>query len=68
MLILEGKKFLTVRETAEALQLSEATIRRWIKRGKVKAVKLGKAYMINVEGFSVIDGKITVTQAWPWGN
>ncbi len=68
MLILEGKKFLTVKETAEMLQLSETTIRRWIKRGKVKAAKLGKSYMINVEGFSVINGELTISQAREQGD
>lgn len=67
MLVLDGKKFLTVKETAKVFQLSEATIRRWIKRGKVKAAKLGKSYMINVEGFSVADGEITISQANEWG-
>ena len=62
MLTLDGKRFYTVRETANMLNLAEATIRKWIRDGKIKAVKLGRGYIINVEGFSVIDGVFRIEQ------
>lgn len=33
--------FYTIRETAQALKISEATVRRWVRDGKLEAVKLG---------------------------
>lgn len=35
-------KFLTVQETAKKLQVSERTIMRYIKSGKLRASKLGQ--------------------------
>ena len=37
---------LTVEETAEQLKLSAYTVREMIKRGDLKAIKLGKAYRV----------------------
>ena len=62
MLTLDGKRYYTVRETANMLNLAEATIRKWIRDGKIKAVKLGRGYIINVEGFSIIDGVLRIEQ------
>ncbi len=62
MITLNGRQYYTVRETANMLNLAEATIRKWIRDGKIKAVKLGRGYIINVEGFSVIDGVFHIEQ------
>ena len=37
----EDKDLYTVREIAEILKVSEATVRNWIKLFKMKAIKLG---------------------------
>jgi excisionase family DNA binding protein len=42
-------EMLTVKEVAERLKLQERTIRDWIKIGKIKAVRLGKAYRIDAD-------------------
>lgn len=39
-------KYLTLQEAAEALRVSEATIRRWIKSDKLPAKKAGRKYLI----------------------
>ena len=62
MLTLNGRQYYTVRETANMLNLAETTIRKWIRDGRIKAVKLGRGYIINVEGFSVIDGVFHIEQ------
>lgn len=41
-------EFYTTEELAEYLKLSEQTIRLWIKQGKVKSYKFGRAHRIPV--------------------
>lgn len=43
------QRFFSVKEAAELLRVSLYFIREYIKRGDIKAVKLGKAYMIDRE-------------------
>jgi len=62
LLTLDGKRYYTVRETAKMLNLAEATIRKWIRDGELKAVKLGRGYVINIEGFSTMNGKLIIEQ------
>lgn len=38
----ENNKLLTVEELARHIQVHRATIRRWIKEGKLLAIKLGE--------------------------
>lgn len=40
---------MTIRETAIILGLKVRTIREWIRKGKIKAVKIGKAWRIPAE-------------------
>lgn len=43
-------KLMTVKETAELLKVSPATVRNYIKRGELKAIKTGqREYRINEE-------------------
>ena len=50
----------TVKEVAEALHLSEATIRRYVKSGTIKAQKIGRKWYITDEILEdVITGKVT---------
>lgn len=39
-------EILTIEETASLLKVSTATIRRWIKRGRIKAFRAGREYRI----------------------
>jgi len=43
---MRGDKPLTVREAAEALNLSQATIRAWLLHRKIGFVRLGRAVRI----------------------
>jgi excisionase family DNA binding protein len=40
------EKLYTAPETAEILQLKTDTIRRYIRSGKLKGVKVGKAWLV----------------------
>jgi len=41
------QKKLTIREVAEMYQVSDATVNRWIKQGKLRAAKVGKSWRID---------------------
>ena len=38
------REYLTVKQTAELLQLSPETVKRWAQKGKLPGVKPGKAW------------------------
>jgi excisionase family DNA binding protein len=38
--------YLTVADVAKQLQISEDTVRRWIKTGKLPALKIGKEWRV----------------------
>jgi len=44
--IIEGIKFYTVPETAQALNVTPQTIRTWIKQGKIKSQRIGRPILI----------------------
>lgn len=44
--IIEGIKFYTIPETAEALNVTPQTIRAYIKRGDLKAQRIGRPILI----------------------
>lgn len=39
-------EILTLEESASLLKVSKATIRRWVKRGKLVAFKVGREYRL----------------------
>jgi excisionase family DNA binding protein len=41
-----GEHYQTVREVAELLKVSEATVRRWIREGELRAIDIGKGWRI----------------------
>ena len=43
---IEGIKFYTVPEVADALKVTPQTIRTWIKQGKLKSQRIGKPIFI----------------------
>jgi len=56
---IEGIKFYTVLETAEALHVTPQTVRAWIKQGKIKGQRIGRPTLIaysNIQAF-LLDGK-----------
>ena len=40
------RRFLTVREVAELVQVSEATVRHWIKLRELRAIALGREWRV----------------------
>ena len=44
----------TVKELAEYLRVESHAVLRWIKKGKIKAVKFGKDWRISEEEFEFI--------------
>lgn len=64
----QNTKFISVEDFAKELGLSSATIRRYIKNGKIKASKLGKKYHIpKTELEKLAKTKITPTPTKPEG-
>jgi excisionase family DNA binding protein len=43
--------FLTPREVAEALRVSDMTVYRLIKSGELRALRIGKSYRVSEEDF-----------------
>jgi len=54
----EQKQFYLVEELAEKLRLSNMTIYRYIKAGKVKAYKIGKEFRIDKKEFNKFLNKV----------
>jgi len=44
--VIEGIKFYTIPETAQALKVTPQTIRAWIKKGKLKGQRIGRPILI----------------------
>ena len=44
--VIEGIKFYTIPETAEALNVTPQTIRAWIKQGRLKGQRIGRPILI----------------------
>ncbi len=49
--MMNQKEFYLVEELAEKLRVSNMTIYRYIKKGKVKAYKIGKEFRIDKKEF-----------------
>lgn len=45
----ENTKTLTFKQFAEALQISEALVRKWARLNKVRVIKLGRCVRVPVE-------------------
>ena len=44
--IIEGIKFYTIPETAQALQVTPQTVRAYIKRGRLQSQRIGRPILI----------------------
>lgn len=53
----QGKEFYLVEELAERLRVSNMTIYRYIKAGKLKAFKIGKEFRISEQEFNNFLGR-----------
>ena len=52
------KAMLTIKELAEKLRVHERTVRRWIKQGKIRVIKVDRAIRISDEEYNrLIGGK-----------
>ena len=49
---MENNQFYTVEQVTELLKVHWQTVLNYIKRGKLKAIKLGKGYRISKEAFN----------------
>lgn len=43
-----NSEFLSVKQAAEDLSMSRVGVQKWIEQGKVKAIKVGSVYIIEV--------------------
>jgi len=43
---IEGIKFYTIPDTAEALNVTPQTVRAYIKKGKLKSIRIGRPILI----------------------
>jgi excisionase family DNA binding protein len=44
--VMPHDRYQTVKELAERLEVSEATVRQWIKAGELRAIDIGKGWRI----------------------
>ena len=59
MIEIEGRKYYTAKEAAAMLTLTTPTITRWIREKRLKAVKLGKSYLIPAESIKgILEGDV----------
>jgi len=47
--VIEKIKFYTVQETAKALKVTPQTVRAYIKRGRIKSLRIGRPILITEE-------------------
>lgn len=59
---MENKEFFSVSETAKILGISRVAVFRKIKSGKIKAIKIGRAFAVPKNEFESILGK-TLTES-----
>jgi excisionase family DNA binding protein len=48
-MVIQGIKFYTIQETAQALSVTPQTIRAWIKQGRIKSQRIGRSILITEE-------------------
>lgn len=54
---MENKEFITIAELAKILGISRIAVYKKVKKGQIKAIKIGKAYAIKSESLSSILGE-----------
>lgn len=62
------EQYQTVKEIADLLKVNEATVRRWIKDGELRAIDIGKGWRIGPEDlYAFLEGHATRPAARPNG-
>ena len=51
---LEGISFLTVKEAAEALRISQQTVRKYVKEGRLKGIRVGRPILVQEESIKAL--------------
>lgn len=63
------EQYQTVKEIADLLKVNEATVRRWIKDGELRAIDIGKGWRIGPEDLDAfLEGHATRPAATPNGD
>ena len=63
------EQYQTVKEIADLLKVNEATVRRWIKDGELRAIDIGKGWRIGGDDLDAfIEGHATRPAARPNGD
>jgi excisionase family DNA binding protein len=55
--VIEGIKFFTLMETAEALQVTQQTVRAYIKKGRIQSTRIGRPILITEKNLHKFLGK-----------
>ena len=58
----EGVRYCTTKALAEHLQVSRVTIFRWIKEGKINAIKNGRTYLVSEGAVQIFKFKYLAPQ------
>lgn len=62
------EQYQTVKEIADLLKVNEATVRRWIKDGELRAIDIGKGWRIDPDDLDAfLEGHATRPAAKPNG-
>lgn len=56
--VIEGIKFYTVQEAAEVLKVTAQTVRKYIKSGRLKGIRIGKGDLITDTDIKKFIGKL----------
>lgn len=54
---------LTVKRAAERLDVHEETVRRWIKKGELKAIQVGRVFVITEESMQAKEERLKLVTA-----
>jgi len=55
------EKYLTTKEISKILTVQEVTVRRWIKKGKLPAIRFGREYRVkkgDLEKYGTLTKKV----------
>lgn len=55
---MENKEFLTTTELAKILGISRVAVFKKIKKGQIKAIRIGKNYVIPKDSFHIVLGEV----------
>lgn len=58
----DGKRHLTIRATAEALEVPEGLVRRMVRTGEVEGYRVGKWFYVDVPAFREALKRLRVTR------